>query len=64
MGGKEDKSKLALQWKDVTVLDNRLELFIRRSKVDQMGKGKRLVLGQCSIEEICPVGAAKVYTAQ
>lgn len=59
--GKEDKSGLALQQRDVLLGDNRLELFIRRSKTDQVGKGKRLVLGQCSIVSICPVRAARVY---
>ena len=59
--GKEDRSGLALQQRDVLLGDNGLELFIRRSKTDQAGKGKCLVLGQCSIGGICPVRAARAY---
>ena len=46
--GKNDKSRLALQWQDVMVEDGRVQIFIRRSKADQLGKGAQLTLAQCS----------------
>ena len=59
--GKEDRSRVALQWQDVTVLDGKVQIFIRRSKADQKGKGIRVELGQCSIGDICPVKATQMY---
>ena len=38
-----------------------VELVIRRSKADQMGKGRQLTLGKCSAKSICPVRATKAY---
>ena len=62
--GKEDKSRVALQLRDVFLGEDSLEVFIRRSKTDQVGKGRRLVLRRCSVENLCPVRAAKVYMEQ
>ena len=59
--GKADKVRAALQWGDVKVQGARVELLIRRSKADQRGKGRQLVLGLCSNKSICPVRAVNTY---
>ena len=54
----------AIYWQDVRVLDNRVEISIRRSEANLMGKGRKLLLGLCSITGICPVHAAKACVAR
>ena len=54
-----DTSRMALQQRDVMVQDSQLRIRIRRPKVDQTGKGKQLVLGECSIRHICLVKATQ-----
>ncbi|XP_078242407.1 integrase/recombinase xerD homolog isoform X1 [Pogona vitticeps] len=59
--GRADTSCMALQLKDVLLQDGLLRIMVRRSKVDQSGKGKQLVLGKCSIRSICPVKAVQEF---
>ncbi|CAN2387186.1 hypothetical protein PRIEUP_LOCUS8220, partial [Pristimantis euphronides] len=42
-------------WEDVRGKDNSVEFWIRRSKTDQEGKGKRVVLGAVRGTQMCPV---------
>ncbi|KAJ7338448.1 hypothetical protein JRQ81_012280 [Phrynocephalus forsythii] len=43
--GKGDKSGTVLQVSDVTIMSNNLKLWIRKSKMDQVGRGEDVVLG-------------------
>ena len=54
---KTDKSLSSLQRKGMLLLESQLVIHLCRSKIDQQGKGKFVVLGQSSITEICPVNA-------
>ena len=36
---KGDKTKVALQWQDVKVVDGMVQMHISQSKVDQLGRG-------------------------
>ncbi|CAN2389455.1 hypothetical protein PRIEUP_LOCUS5868, partial [Pristimantis euphronides] len=44
-----------IRWEDVQVKGNGVEFWIRRSKTDQNGKGKRVVLGTVKGTQMCPV---------
>ena len=54
---KTDVSGRALQWGDVSLQKGRVICCIRRSKTDQLGKGRQVALGTCSVRKICPVRA-------
>ena len=53
--GKENKSRIALQWQDVKIEDEKVRILIWRSKVDQWGKGTQITLGQYSICKFAPL---------
>ena len=36
-------------------------LYLRRSKTDQWGIGQGILLGECSVTELCPVGRMHDY---
>ena len=57
--GKNDKSRLAVQWQDVKVEEGKVQIPIRQSTADQLGKGTQITLGQCSISINCPVKASR-----
>ena len=59
--GKHDTSRVALQLADVIMGKDRLQLHIRRSKTDRLGKGAFISLRTCSVLEICPVRALEDY---
>ena len=59
--GKRDTSLKALQQEDLIVQDGQLKINIRRSKADPLGKGRQLILGQCSIKHICPIQAVQEF---
>ena len=55
--GKRDMSRRALQLDDIIIHNGQLRIRIRRSKTDQQGRGRQVILGQCSLVKICPVKA-------
>ena len=57
----KDQSLSSSQRKDIMVGDEQLIIHLWRSKTDQSGKGKLIVLGQCSIKEICSFAAVWDY---
>ncbi|XP_078243486.1 integrase/recombinase xerD homolog [Pogona vitticeps] len=59
--GKGDVSKKALQMEDVAVEEGQVRIRLRRSKTDQRGLGRMIILGQCSIRKICPVKALREF---
>ena len=50
-----------LQLADVTVVADRIQLNIHRSKSNQVGRGMNITLDKYSVKEICPVQALEVY---
>ena len=58
---KADKLQVALQKEDIQVVDSKIYIHIRPSKMDQRAQGMDIVLGQCSIAEICPAQAVVAY---
>ena len=52
---------MALQRQDIFLENNTLFIHIGRSKADQRGKGVHIVLGRCSINNICPILATIAY---
>ena len=59
--GKGDVSRKALQMEDVTVWDGQVRIRLKRSKTDQHGNGSMIILGQCSMVNICPVKAVSEF---
>ncbi|XP_078240223.1 integrase/recombinase xerD homolog [Pogona vitticeps] len=59
--GKRDISKKALQMDDVIAEEGQVRIRLRRSKTDQHGQGRMIILGQCSIMKICPVKALREF---
>uniref|UniRef100_A0ABM5EUS7 Integrase/recombinase xerD homolog n=1 Tax=Pogona vitticeps TaxID=103695 RepID=A0ABM5EUS7_9SAUR len=59
--GRNDVSRRALQLEDVAVWDGQVRVRLRSSKTDQYGKGNMVILGQCTLENICPVRAMKEF---
>lgn len=60
---KKDTSGCALQMRDAEVFEDRI-LYLRRSKTDQLGKGKVVTLMHCWLMDVCPVQALKEYLEQ
>lgn len=58
---KTDESRAALQLSDVVWSPEKLSVWVRRSKTDQVGQGALIELGVCSIKSLCPVGAMRSY---
>lgn len=57
-----NKHKLdGLQMEDPLVGDRKVNIFIRRSKTDQLGKGAWLILNSCEKFYICPVVLLRTY---
>ena len=59
--GKGDTSRKALQLEDVVVQEGQVKIRIWRSKTDQQSKGRHVILGQCSLCNICPVKAVREF---
>ena len=41
--------------------ERKVQILIRRSKTNQLGKSTQLTLGQCYMNDICPVKASQAY---
>ncbi|XP_075711227.1 uncharacterized protein LOC142747971 [Rhinoderma darwinii] len=50
-----------LRLEEVGLYGDRLELWLRRSKTDQMGKGKRIVLFSLPGSAMCPVACMRAF---
>ena len=59
--GRNDTPCMALQLVDVATVAGKIQMNIRKSKTDQIGRGTNITLGSCSIREICPVSALELY---
>ncbi|XP_075687663.1 uncharacterized protein LOC142656621 [Rhinoderma darwinii] len=49
---------------EVSLYGDRLEVWLRRSKTDQLGKGKRIVLFALPGSAMCPVACMRVFKPQ
>lgn len=54
------QSLASLRFNEVSILDNKVLIFIRRSKTDHAGKGHWLSLYACSDLVICPLLLLKI----
>ncbi|KAJ7319868.1 hypothetical protein JRQ81_019379, partial [Phrynocephalus forsythii] len=59
--GNEDNMKMALQLSHLQLEDERAIPLIRKTKTNHLGKGTRIVLGQCLRSTICAVRALHSY---
>lgn len=51
----------ALLFQDVHFTDVGVNLGLRRSKTDQLGRGAQISLGYCELEDLCPVRALRKF---
>lgn len=60
---KQDTLRRALERRDVAIHDGHVALIKWASKIDQMGKGRHVILEACGDRELCLVETMKRYLA-